>query len=191
MAWKVIDSNTGREKFRVEEEDEDSSGLGIILVALIGLCMVIGLVLAGLDYLGEKTENLINKVYPAYETSSERDLKEKQRCQRWEQFISNPDQLFETCESSLSLPGKIKACMDISIPEEKIVEFCRRWKINELIVLDSTWQVYVGVTVAPDAPWSIDRYTEMKDELKILLGRKEVNLVTRQPPGGSHNPIRR
>lgn len=88
--------------------------------------------------------------------------------------------------------------MKITLPKEKIVEFCRRWKITEFALFGSvlrddfgpTSDVDVLVTFASDARWSLLDHVEMQDELKALYGRK-VDLVSRRGIERSRNPIRR
>ncbi len=88
--------------------------------------------------------------------------------------------------------------MKITLPKEKIVEFCRRWKITEFALFGSvlrddfgpTSDVDVLVTFASDARWSLLDHVEMQDELMALYGRK-VDLVSRRGIERSRNPIRR
>jgi hypothetical protein len=88
--------------------------------------------------------------------------------------------------------------MKITLPKEKIVEFCSRWKITEFAIFGSvlrddfgpTSDVDVLVTFASDAHWSLLDHVEMQDELTALLGRK-VDLVNRRGIERSRNPIRR
>jgi predicted nucleotidyltransferase len=88
--------------------------------------------------------------------------------------------------------------MKITLPKEKIIEFCRRWKIIEFALFGSvlrddfgpTSDVDVLVTFASDARWSLLDHVEMQDELTALYGRK-VDLVSRRGIERSRNPIRR
>ncbi len=88
--------------------------------------------------------------------------------------------------------------MKITPPKEKIIEFCRRWKITEFAVFGSVLRddfgpasdVDVLVTFASDARWSLLDHVEMQDELTALFGRK-VDLVNRRGIERSRNPIRR
>jgi len=88
--------------------------------------------------------------------------------------------------------------MKITLPKEKIIEFCRRWKITEFALFGSalrddfgpTSDVDVLVTFASDASWSLLDHVEMQDELMALFGRK-VDLVSRRGIERSRNPIRR
>lgn len=83
----------------------------------------------------------------------------------------------------------------IPIPQEKIAEFCRRWKITELALFGSVIRddfrpdsdIDVLVTFAPDAEWSLFDLVGMQEELKAMFGR-EVDLVERK---GLRNPFRR
>ena len=88
--------------------------------------------------------------------------------------------------------------MKLTLPKEKIIEFCRRWKITEFALFGSvlrddfgpTSDVDVLVTFASDARWSLLDHVEMQDELMALFGRK-VDLVSRRGIERSRNPIRR
>ncbi len=88
--------------------------------------------------------------------------------------------------------------MKITLPKEKIIEFCRRWKITEFAVFGSVLRddfgpasdVDVLVTFASDTRWSLLDHVEMQDELTALFGRK-VDLVNRRGIERSRNPIRR
>lgn len=88
--------------------------------------------------------------------------------------------------------------MKITLPKEKIIEFCRRWKITEFAVFGSVLRddfgpasdVDVLVTFASDARWSLFAHVEMQDELTALFGRK-VDLINRRGIERSRNPIRR
>ena len=76
--------------------------------------------------------------------------------------------------------------MDLGISTEKIVEFCRRWKISRLAVFGSALRgnlrpdsdIDLLVTFSPDAEWSMFDHYRMEDELVKLLGR-EVDLVSK------------
>jgi len=86
----------------------------------------------------------------------------------------------------------------IPIPQEKIAEFCRRWKITELALFGSVLRddfrpdsdVDVLVTFAPEAEWSLFDHVTMEEELSSILDRK-VDLVSRRGIERSRNWIRR
>ena len=86
--------------------------------------------------------------------------------------------------------------MDLGISLEKIVEFCRRWKISRLAVFGSAVQgklradsdIDLLATFAPDADWSMFDHYRMEDELVKLLGR-EVDLVSKEAIEENPNPI--
>ncbi len=88
--------------------------------------------------------------------------------------------------------------MKITLPKEKINEFCRRRKITEFALFGSVLRddfgpasdVDVLVTFASDAHWSLLDHVEMQEELKVLFGRN-VDLVSRRGIERSRNPIRR
>jgi uncharacterized protein len=86
----------------------------------------------------------------------------------------------------------------LEIPQGKIAEFCRKWKITEFALFGSVLRddfrpdsdVDVLVKFAPDAHTSLFDHVEMQDELEVIFGRK-VHLVSRRSIEQSHNPIRR
>jgi len=86
----------------------------------------------------------------------------------------------------------------IQIPEEKIKEFCQRWKITEFSLFGSVLRddfrpdsdVDVLVTFSPDAHWRYYHILDMKDELKEIFGR-EVDVVEKRLVEKSENYLRR
>jgi predicted nucleotidyltransferase len=88
--------------------------------------------------------------------------------------------------------------MTITIPKDKIIEFCRRWKITEFAFFGSVLREDFGpesdidvlVTFAPDARWSLLDHVEMQDELKAIFGRA-VDLISKRGIERSRNAIRR
>jgi len=86
--------------------------------------------------------------------------------------------------------------IDLGISPEKIVEFCRRWKISRLAVFGSALRGYLRAdsdidllaTFASDADWSMFDHYRMEDELVAMLGR-EVDLVSKEAIEESANPI--
>ena len=92
----------------------------------------------------------------------------------------------------------MKNRLQIQLPEEEIVSFCQRWKIEELSAFGSVVREDFGpqsdvdllVSFAPDARWTLFDMARMRAELRALLGR-EVDLVSRRGIESSRNPIRR
>jgi predicted nucleotidyltransferase len=86
--------------------------------------------------------------------------------------------------------------MDLGLPQERLAEFCRRWKISRLAVFGSAAQgklrpdsdIDLLVTFAPDADWSMFDHYRMEGELVELLGR-EVDLVSNRAVQENPNPI--
>ena len=86
----------------------------------------------------------------------------------------------------------------ITLDQEKIAEFCQRWKITEFALFGSVLRddfrpdsdVDVLATFASDADWSLFDHVDMQEELSDLLGRK-VDLVSRRAIERSDNWIRR
>jgi uncharacterized protein len=83
----------------------------------------------------------------------------------------------------------------ITVNQEQIAEFCRRWKVEELAFFGSVLRddfrpdsdVDVLVTFEQDAPWSLWDLSRMRKELAEIFGR-EVDLVEAK---GLRNPFRR
>jgi predicted nucleotidyltransferase len=73
------------------------------------------------------------------------------------------------------------------LPMDKIAEFCRRWKIQEMAVFGSALRADfspesdIDVIVAFDdtAEWSLLDHIRMQQELQAILQR-DVDLVTRR-----------
>ena len=87
---------------------------------------------------------------------------------------------------------------EISIPSERLEEFCRRWKIIELRMFGSAPRedfrqdsdLDLLVKFAPDADWSLIDHVAMEEELAGLAGRR-VDLVSQRAIERSSNWIRR
>ena len=83
----------------------------------------------------------------------------------------------------------------IELPEERIADFCRRWKITEFAVFGSVLRedfspdsdIDVLVTFTEDCGHSLFDLAQMQDELKAILAR-EVDLVEK---AGLRNPFRK
>jgi predicted nucleotidyltransferase len=86
----------------------------------------------------------------------------------------------------------------IPIDQEKIADFCQRWKITEFALFGSVLRedfraesdVDVLVSFALDTRYSLFDLVHMQDELAHLFGRK-VDLVERKGVEHSENYIRR
>lgn len=86
----------------------------------------------------------------------------------------------------------------ISLDEERLAAFCRRWKIAELALFGSVLRddfgadsdVDVLVRFMSDAKHGLFGLVRMREELKDVLGR-EVDLVERSAIEKSRNYIRR
>ncbi len=83
----------------------------------------------------------------------------------------------------------------INLPNEKIEDFCRRWKIKEMSLFGSALRedfsqesdIDILVSFLEDARWSLFDWVDMIEELKGITGR-EVDLVERD---SLRNPFRR
>ncbi|MFA5292565.1 MAG: nucleotidyltransferase family protein [Phycisphaerae bacterium] len=77
--------------------------------------------------------------------------------------------------------------VDFGVSQEKIADFCRKWKIMQLSVFGSAARGQLRpdsdldllVVFEPDANWSMFDHYRMENELVILFAR-EVDLVNRQ-----------
>ena len=86
----------------------------------------------------------------------------------------------------------------LNVPQKKIVEFCKRWKITEFSLFGSVLRedfnpesdIDVLVSFDNDACWSLLDHVDMQDELQIIFGRK-ADLVSRHGIERSRNHIRR
>jgi predicted nucleotidyltransferase len=85
--------------------------------------------------------------------------------------------------------------LSISLDEEKIKDFCRRWKISEFSLFGSVLRedfrpdsdVDVLVTFEPGGGITFDNRVQMLDELEGIFGR-EIDLVEKDM---IRNPFRR
>ncbi len=83
----------------------------------------------------------------------------------------------------------------IDLPEEKIAEFCRQWKITEFALFGSVLRdvfrpdsdIDVLVTFTDDCGHSLFDLVQMQEQLKTILAH-EVDLVEK---AGLRNPFRR
>ena len=84
---------------------------------------------------------------------------------------------------------------NIEISQQKIADFCRKWKVTELALFGSVLNrdfrpdsdIDVLVSFSDDAQWSLFDLVRMQDELKEVFGR-EVDLVEK---AALRNPFRR
>jgi predicted nucleotidyltransferase len=84
----------------------------------------------------------------------------------------------------------------LPIPQQRIAEFCRRWKIAEFSIFGSVLRADFGpdsdvdvlFQLLPGETMSIERYLGMRDELVSIFGGRAVDLVEKPL---LHNPIRR
>jgi hypothetical protein len=88
--------------------------------------------------------------------------------------------------------------IQIALPEGKLSDFCRKWKIAEFALFGSVLRedfrpgsdIDVLVSFEAQARWSLIDVVEMQNELETVLGRK-VDLVERSAIERSENYIRR
>ena len=90
---------------------------------------------------------------------------------------------------------RVPSQLQVSLPQEAIEAFCRKWRIEELSLFGSVLRedfapqsdIDILVTFAPAARWNLFDFVDMKEELAALF-RREVDLVS---SGGLRNPFRR
>ena len=83
----------------------------------------------------------------------------------------------------------------LQIDKDKIVAFCRKWKIQEFALFGSVLRedfgpdsdVDVLISFSESADWSLYDWVDMIDDLKAIFGH-EVDLVEK---GTLRNPFRR
>jgi len=88
--------------------------------------------------------------------------------------------------------------LGIDIPTERLLHFCRKWKVAELALFGSVLRddfrpdsdVDVLVSFASDAQWGLFDEARMEEELADLFGYP-VDLVSRRAVERSENWIRR
>jgi len=87
---------------------------------------------------------------------------------------------------------------ELSLPKEKISDFCIRWKITEIPVFGSVLRddfrpdsdIDILVSFVPEADWGLFDHIAMEEELSRLLNQK-VDLVSRRTIEQGTNWIRR
>lgn len=86
----------------------------------------------------------------------------------------------------------------LEIPQDKIADYCRRWKITEFALFGSALKddfspesdIDVLVTFDKDATWTLFDMVDMREELRNIFGR-DVDLVSRRGIESSQNYLRR
>ncbi len=85
-----------------------------------------------------------------------------------------------------------------TVPVDKVADFCRRWKIQELALFGSALRenfradsdLDFMATFAADADWSLLDHVQMQLELERLFHRP-VDLISRRALEQSHNRLLR
>lgn len=85
-----------------------------------------------------------------------------------------------------------------AISEDRLTDYCRRWKVAEMAVSGSALREDFGpgsdidilISFKPDARWGLFDLVRMEEEREMLLGRS-VDLVPRLAVEQSENYIRR
>ncbi|MEP0915622.1 nucleotidyltransferase family protein [Leptolyngbya sp. DQ-M1] len=89
--------------------------------------------------------------------------------------------------------------IQIEIDQEKIIQFCQRWKITEFALFGSVLRddfrpndsdIDVLVSFDQEARWTLFDLVEMEEEIQKIFDRK-VDLVSRRGIERSHNYLRR
>ncbi len=87
---------------------------------------------------------------------------------------------------------------NLTVPSEKLADFCRCWLIQEVALFGSILRddfkpesdVDFLVTFAPEARWGLLEHARMEQELAQLVGRK-IDLFSKRAVEQSRNWIRR
>ena len=98
----------------------------------------------------------------------------------------------------VSLAEAAEVDLPIPVDRNRLVEWCRRWKVNGLAVFGSVLRSDFGppsdvdllVTFDANAAWSLIDHERMEQELTEIVGRT-VDLVSREGLEQSGNWIRR
>ena len=85
-----------------------------------------------------------------------------------------------------------------AVPDDKVAEFCHRWKVAELALFGSVLREDFGpdsdadvlVSFAADAHWSLFDLVTMQEELQAIFNRG-VDLLERAAVEQSKNYVRR
>ena len=88
--------------------------------------------------------------------------------------------------------------LPLAIPRERLIAFCKKWKVQELAFFGSFVRADFGpesdidilVKFLPDAGWSLLNHISAQYELAEILGRR-VDLVTKGTIENSQNEVRR
>jgi uncharacterized protein len=88
--------------------------------------------------------------------------------------------------------------LPVSVTNEQLLAFCRRWRIRELALFGSVLRedftpssdIDVLVTFAEDAAWSLFDHVQMQQELEALFQRR-VDVLSKRAVEQSHNWLRR
>ncbi|MBI4403937.1 MAG: nucleotidyltransferase family protein [Deltaproteobacteria bacterium] len=88
--------------------------------------------------------------------------------------------------------------LQIDVPKDRLVAFCKKWKIRELSFFGSVVRddfgpdsdIDVLARFAPNHGWSLFDHVDAEDELEQILGRP-VDLVSRRAIENSRNELRK
>jgi uncharacterized protein len=89
--------------------------------------------------------------------------------------------------------------LQVSISREKVVDFCKRWKIVEFSFFGSVLRedfnptksdIDVLIEFSPQSSWGLFDLVKMEEELSLLFNRR-VDLVNKKAIENSRNWIRK
>ena len=74
---------------------------------------------------------------------------------------------------------------NLEFAREDVEAFCKKWKINEFSLFGSALRadfrpdsdVDVLINLAPGQTMTLESYMDMRDELSVLFGGREIDLV--------------
>ena len=84
----------------------------------------------------------------------------------------------------------------LETPQEQIVAFCKKWKIDELSIFGSALRqdfradsdVDILINLQPDQTMTLESFLDMRDELSAMFDGREIDLVQKRL---LKNPFRR
>ncbi|MDO8140134.1 MAG: nucleotidyltransferase domain-containing protein [Candidatus Brocadiales bacterium] len=102
--------------------------------------------------------------------------------------------LIEKLDKQIFMIKKIR----VAIPEEKVIEFCKKWKVREFALFGSVLRkdfcqdsdIDVLVKFDDEARHTLFDLIHMEEELKAIFGR-DVDLVSKRGIEASRNYIRK
>lgn len=127
---------------------DSSAGSCVGFLIVIVIVLIIGTVLFAPGYLDRKTDEVIKRFSPTYETKAEKALKEKQEWKRWESFLQSSEKWLIVSETAPVLPQ----ARIIFIAGEKGNQKISSMNLdgNSQVNLTNQFEEITGYTLSPD-----------------------------------------